>query len=516
MLFAQKAFAYFLTKNTMKKAWMAVFLIVALLLPPLSIVQAESGGNVVINEIAWMGTAAGTSDEWIELYNQANQEVNLAGWYIEDDDGAQIYTIASGSIGANAYFLIEDSEESTSVSADSINNLSLGNSGDKLVLKNTAGTVMDTVNSSSGAWYAGDNDEKRTMERIDASKSGDVQENWGNNSGGNGAKNRNDSAMLGTPKSKNSIADAQGSTVSSSVVSLAVDNATPSEGDSVTVSISVKDAVDLFAYGVDLAYDPEVLDFVSAEKGSFLNESGQVDTAFEEGLENDVAGKLIVGEARTMQQKVGVTGEGKLLKAVFQVVGGNGTETVISAGTGSFLADTKGDMNAEFGTVRLSVQASIVNPVQSLSAVEGATRYEIQLAWSAPDGGADSYKIVRKNTSGQYETIGTTAELQYRDHDGVSKGGKLIPYHEYEYEVYAVKASRESASVSVKAKDTRGITGDNNRTDRVDARDLENLARHFTEGVSEGGFDPLIDTTYDGVINGSDLIDIGTNWALTY
>ena len=104
----------------MKKTWMAVFLIVALLLPPLSIARAESGGNVVINEIAWMGMAASTSDEWLELYNPANQEVNLAGWYIEDDDGAQIYTISSGIMGAYSYFLIEDAEETTSVFADSV------------------------------------------------------------------------------------------------------------------------------------------------------------------------------------------------------------------------------------------------------------------------------------------------------------------------------------------------------------------------------------------------------------
>lgn len=500
----------------MKKNQLAVALIVALLLTPLSMAQAESGGNVVINEIAWMGTAASSSDEWIELYNPTNQEVNLAGWYVEDDDGAQLYTITSGIIGANSYFLIEDAEEVTSIAVDSVINLSLGNSGDKLVLKNATGTIMDTVNTSSGEWFSGNNDEKKTMERIDASGSGDVQANWGNNIGGNGAKDRNGSALSGTPRAKNSMASSTGSTVSSAVVSLAVNNATPSEGDSVTVSVSVKNAVDLFAYGFDLSYDPKVLDFVRVEQGDFLNENGQIDTAFEEGLENGVAGKLLVGEARTQQQKIGVTGEGELFEAVFQVVGGNGTETVLSAGNGSFLADSTGDMNAEFQTAKIAVQPSIINPIKSLSAGEGTARYELLLAWSAPDGGADSYRVARKNTSGQYETIGTATELQYRDHDGASKGGKIIPYHEYEYAVYAVKASRESEAVSVTAKDTRGITGDNNRTDRVDARDLENLARHFTQTALEGSFDPLIDTTYDGVINGSDLIDIGTNWALTY
>ena len=34
--------------------------------------------------------------------------------------------------------------------------------------------------------------------------------------------------------------------------------------------------------------------------------------------------------------------------------------------------------------------------------------------------------------------------------------------------------------------------------------------------VSDISFDPLIDTNYDGMIDGSDLIDLGVNFALVY
>jgi hypothetical protein len=70
--------------------------------------------------------------------------------------------------------------------------------------------------------------------------------------------------------------------------------------------------------------------------------------------------------------------------------------------------------------------------------------------------------------------------------------------------------------VEVAGKDARGIKGDNDRSDRIDGRDLEKLARHFAEDDSQANFDTLADTTYDGLIDGSDLIDLGANFAKTY
>ena len=41
--------------------------------------RAASLRDVVINEIAWMGTAASTYDEWIELYNTG---LRVSEWVI--------------------------------------------------------------------------------------------------------------------------------------------------------------------------------------------------------------------------------------------------------------------------------------------------------------------------------------------------------------------------------------------------------------------------------------------------
>ena len=36
--------------------------------------------SVFINEVAWMGTTASASDEWIELYNAGSTDVDISGW----------------------------------------------------------------------------------------------------------------------------------------------------------------------------------------------------------------------------------------------------------------------------------------------------------------------------------------------------------------------------------------------------------------------------------------------------
>ncbi|MCA1593789.1 MAG: lamin tail domain-containing protein [Acidobacteria bacterium] len=163
------------------------------------------GPTVVINEVAWAGSAANSLDEWIELYNNSGSAVSLTGWRIVDDAGAQIYNL-SGSIAANGYYLIERSSTATSVAGDiTVSGMSLANAGDSLELQNSAGARVDIVNSSGGAWYAGTTTGYYTMERINPATSGDSASNWRSNNGvtRNGT-NSGGGAINGTPRAKNS------------------------------------------------------------------------------------------------------------------------------------------------------------------------------------------------------------------------------------------------------------------------------------------------------------------------
>lgn len=56
-------------------------------------------GDVVINEVAWMGTAADYRDEWIELYNNSQENIDLSGWSLSAADGTPDISLLRRHIG---------------------------------------------------------------------------------------------------------------------------------------------------------------------------------------------------------------------------------------------------------------------------------------------------------------------------------------------------------------------------------------------------------------------------------
>jgi len=125
-----------------------------------------SNAQIIINEIAWMGTENSANDEWIELYNTDNQQVDLTGWILEAIDGTPIINL-EGFIPTNGYFLLERTDDNSvsNVTADQIYTGALGNTGEYLKLKNDNNDVIDEINCNDG-WFSGDNSTKQTMEKT--------------------------------------------------------------------------------------------------------------------------------------------------------------------------------------------------------------------------------------------------------------------------------------------------------------------------------------------------------------
>lgn len=153
-------------------------LLVAVVTPTMSPVQsaqAATNGEVVINEIAWMGTTVDYNDEWIELYNNTSTSQSLSGWTLTSTDGSPSIAL-SGTIPANGYFILERTDDATvsGVSANQIYSGAMGNTGETFELKDSSGIVVDQVS----AWHAGDNTSKATMERINPLAAGTNAANW--------------------------------------------------------------------------------------------------------------------------------------------------------------------------------------------------------------------------------------------------------------------------------------------------------------------------------------------------
>jgi len=469
-------------------------------------------GDVVINEVAWAGSTDNSNDEWVELYNTTSAAIDLSGWYIEDDYVASVL-IESGVIPAHGYFLIEDTETAVSnVSADLVSGLSFANSGDSLILYDSGGSVVDSVNSGGGSWYAGDGTSKSSMERVDPSVIVDSEANFASCESGNGSVGSGGSSLLGTPGSQNSVY--QGAEDSMSV-EFDLSDESPLTGETITATVIVNNAVDLYSYGFDIVYDPLVLDFVSASEESFLSSGGQVSTAFNYGLEDGEAGKLVVGNARLVSPASGVSGSGNLFTLSFEVVGLEGTSSDLVFGGGSFAADSGGEELVTYNSASVNIGSNQVDGVSDLAASEGEEVYSLGLSWSEPLGGADSYIVYRQEVDESWAVIGTSTDVVFVDSDDLSFGGALVPGVTYQYQVRAVKNGIQSSAAAASGVESRGLVGDNNRSGRVDGRDIDSLARHYGAGFGDEGFDSLIDTTFDGVIDGSDLIDIGANFGLT-
>ena len=127
----------------------------------------ESPRDVVISEIAWMGTTTSSDDEWIEPYsNNTGSDIDLTNWTLSATDGTPSITLA-GTIPAGGYYLLERTDDTTvpGVAADQTYSGGLHNDGEQLFLRDASSTLIDEVDCTGG-WYAGHNDAKVPMVRV--------------------------------------------------------------------------------------------------------------------------------------------------------------------------------------------------------------------------------------------------------------------------------------------------------------------------------------------------------------
>jgi hypothetical protein len=174
----------------------------------LLIIGMAHAQSVVINEIGWMGTSI-SEDEWIELYNDSGNAVDLTGWTLTATDGAPNITL-SGTISAHGFYLLERTDDTTiaDVPAQLIYSGSLGNSGEYLQLWDAQHTLIDEVDCHVTGWFAGSNTTKSSMERKNPGAGGNLAESWATNSGT--IHNGTDAGglpVMGTPGSENSVFD---------------------------------------------------------------------------------------------------------------------------------------------------------------------------------------------------------------------------------------------------------------------------------------------------------------------
>lgn len=150
----------------------AALLSLALIIPHTGFARDELPA-IYISEINWGGSERSNADEWIELYNRTDQEVDLGGWVLTGvASGGDAIALAEGTIiRAESTLLIANyagSSEKTTllVEPDLVTtSLSLSNSGLVVMLAGPDGTVVDEVHADD--WDAGGTNPFVSMERTE-------------------------------------------------------------------------------------------------------------------------------------------------------------------------------------------------------------------------------------------------------------------------------------------------------------------------------------------------------------
>ncbi|MEK7556714.1 MAG: signal peptidase I, partial [Patescibacteria group bacterium] len=145
-------------------------------------------GDVVINEIMWMGTDEGPHDEWIELRNMTSDPIDLTGWTLLNAGGGGSSSddiTLSGTILGDGYWLLGNNNSASSAivnttTVDQVTtNVELSNGGEQLTLKDPGGFTIDASPVTSGSWPLGDNSSgQQSMSRNLTPGDGIVVSNW--------------------------------------------------------------------------------------------------------------------------------------------------------------------------------------------------------------------------------------------------------------------------------------------------------------------------------------------------
>ncbi len=142
--------------------------------------------KVVINEVMWSGTSLSTDDQWIELRNTTEEDINIGKWkiyYLRDLNKPPIMIPANRVIPSNGYFLISNySNESNNSLLNIESNMSnasmnlLKENNGNLILKDSNGNTIDTV---LGDWPEGVQGETfNSMQRTDDGIDGTNPNSW--------------------------------------------------------------------------------------------------------------------------------------------------------------------------------------------------------------------------------------------------------------------------------------------------------------------------------------------------
>jgi len=172
----------------MKSIWLWVGLVVACGFFLVERAQAAER-TVVFNEIAWRGSSISTADEFIELKNVSDSQIDLAGWSIVDGvSGKKILDFNSERIAGQKYFLISRAaknhlytkgESVLNIDANLVlPSMTLSNTHFQFILLDDKGAAVDSAGDGQKPFFGEYEGQIASMARVDYSTSGTLANSW--------------------------------------------------------------------------------------------------------------------------------------------------------------------------------------------------------------------------------------------------------------------------------------------------------------------------------------------------
>lgn len=150
--------------------------------------EGASGNNgVVINEIMYKPADKKDSKDWIELFNGSDDDVDLSGWMLRDDDDAHLFIFPAGTLlPANGYIVVCNSASAFANVYGAIESTVIGDidfgfgtPSDKVLLFNAFGEMVDSVPYNINApWPADASGTGKSIELLNPALDNAFGESW--------------------------------------------------------------------------------------------------------------------------------------------------------------------------------------------------------------------------------------------------------------------------------------------------------------------------------------------------